>query len=90
MNNLFVRSPDGCGAGNRTGARDSEATASNRYPIRDNVVSIRRSVGRLSFVTISVDEEGHLEYDSRFEPSSADRIVDALLLMLIRARQVVT
>ena len=40
-----------------------------------------------SYVTISVDAEGWLSYDSDIDREDAERVVDALLLMLVKARQ---
>ncbi|MHB9833858.1 hypothetical protein Q8F57_003365 [Paraburkholderia terrae] len=47
----------------------------------------RAKLRPLSYVNISVDAEGQLNYDSVMEPRHAERMVDALLLMLIKARQ---
>jgi hypothetical protein len=61
---------------------DSTTRASARlYDIKSAVS--RRS----SYVTISVDAAGHLNYDSEVDPEHAERMVDALLLMLVKARQ---
>lgn len=40
-----------------------------------------------SHISISVDEDGHLEFESRFDPNHVEQITDVLLLMLIRARE---
>ena len=59
----------------------SERSSARLYSIKSAVS--RRS----SYVTISVDAEGHLAYDSDVDPEHAERMVDALLLMLVKARQ---
>ncbi|WP_213761778.1 hypothetical protein [Caballeronia sp. dw_19] len=40
-----------------------------------------------SHVTIAVNVDGYMEFDSNFAPEDADRMVDALLVMLVKARR---
>lgn len=47
----------------------------------------RDSTRGISHVSISVDEEGRLEFESRFDPKHVEQMTDVLLLMLIRARE---
>jgi hypothetical protein len=40
-----------------------------------------------SHVMIAVNADGFIEVDSEFAPKDADRMVDALLVMLVKARR---
>jgi hypothetical protein len=40
-----------------------------------------------SHVMIAVNADGYIEVDSEFAPKDADRMVDALLVMLVKARR---
>jgi hypothetical protein len=50
---------------------------------------LRTALGRTgrSFVSISVDVEGHIDFESEVEPEHADKMTDVLLLMLLKARE---
>lgn len=40
-----------------------------------------------SYVSISVDVDGHIDFESEVEPQYADRMTDVLLLVLLKARE---
>jgi hypothetical protein len=63
-----------------------------------NVVSLRshrahdkplasRSAPSGTFVSISVDVDGHIDFKCEVEPRYAERLTDVLLLMIVRARE---
>lgn len=40
-----------------------------------------------SYVSISVDADGRIDFDSEIFPENADQMTDVLLLLLIKARE---
>jgi hypothetical protein len=40
-----------------------------------------------SYVSISVDTDGHIDFESEVVPEHAEQMTDALLMMLIKARE---
>lgn len=40
-----------------------------------------------SYVSIYVDIDGHIDFESEVEPQHADQMTDVLLLMLLKARE---
>lgn len=40
-----------------------------------------------TYVSISVDTDGHIDFESEVEPEHADQMTDVLLLMLLKARE---
>jgi hypothetical protein len=63
-------------------ADDSRLTAVKVDPLRTALGRTGRS-----FVSISVDVEGHIDFESEVEPEHADKMTDVLLLMLLKARE---
>ncbi|MDR6419889.1 hypothetical protein J2801_002140 [Paraburkholderia phenoliruptrix] len=47
----------------------------------------RRADCDLSRVDIRILSDGRLEYEANIRPEHSDRMIDALVLMLVRARQ---
>ncbi|GAB7525357.1 hypothetical protein [Paraburkholderia sp. 2C] len=55
--------------------------------IRNNNSSNGLSKSPKTYVSISVDESGRIDFESEVEPRYAERLTDVLLLMLVRARE---
>lgn len=74
-------------SGAPTAASDARIGSGNLYAVRKSATAPKSTSVAKTYVTISVDDEGHIDFESEVEPRYADRMTDVLLLMLLKARE---
>ena len=91
MNESVMPDPNGSGASTVSGSSPAGAARqSKRFSVVESDVPpdrIRDVLRRSSYVSISVDPDGHIDFASEVEPQHAEQMTDVLLLMLIKARE---
>lgn len=89
MNNFAI---SGSGGEGRTGpsttsGEDESARYGRLYAVGTANARVTAAVARRSYVSISVDADGHIDFESEVEPHDAEKMTDVLLLMLLKARE---
>ena len=68
-------------------ADQGAANAERRLGIINGGGTQPAAIRALSYISISVDTEGHIDFESEVAPDHAEQMTDVLLLMLIKARE---